>query len=44
MTEQLCYIEEYRLQVGCEEERDPTSEQAAEECSERFSAKLLPLL
>lgn len=41
---QLCHIEEYRLQVGCEEGRELTSEKAAEECIERFSAQFLPLL
>ena len=43
MVEQLCYIEEYRLQVGRDEGRALSSEQAAEEWLERFSARF-PLL
>lgn len=37
MVEQLCYIEDYRRQVECEEGRHLTSEQAAEEWIERFA-------
>ncbi|MCG6966841.1 MAG: PilZ domain-containing protein [Chromatiaceae bacterium] len=37
MVEQLCYIEEYRLQVAREEGRRLSSEQAAEEWIERFA-------
>lgn len=37
MVEQLCYIEDYRLQVAREEGRELTSEQAAEEWIERFA-------
>lgn len=44
MVEQLCYIEDYRLQVGREEGRELSSEQAAEEWIERFSAEFPPLL
>lgn len=43
MVEQLCYIEEYRLQVGRDEGRALSSEQAAGEWLERFSAQF-PLL
>lgn len=44
IVEQLCYIEDYRLQVGREEGRELDSEQAAEEWIERFSAQFPPLL
>ena len=43
MVEQLCYIEDYRLQVGRDEGRALSSEQAAEEWLERFSARFPPL-
>ena len=37
MVEQLCYIEDYRLQVQREEGRELDSEQAAEEWIARFA-------
>lgn len=37
MVEQLCHIEDYRLQIEREEGRRLTSEQAAEEWIERFA-------
>jgi hypothetical protein len=37
MVEQLCYIEDYRLQVEREQGRQLTSEQAAKEWIERFA-------
>lgn len=37
MVEQLCYIEDYRLQVAREEGRSLSSEQAAEEWITRFA-------
>jgi len=37
MVEQLCYIEDYRLQVETEEGRRLSSEQAAREWVERFA-------
>jgi len=37
MVEQLCYIEDYRLQVETEERRRLSSEQAAQEWIERFA-------
>ncbi len=37
MVEQLCYIEDYRMQVAREEGRQLSSEQAAQEWIERFA-------
>lgn len=44
MVEQLCYIEDYRLQVEREEGRRLSSEQAAEEWVEHFSRSFPQLL
>jgi len=43
MIEQLCYIEDFRLQVGREEGRELSREQAAEEWVARFSARFPPI-
>lgn len=39
MVEQLCYIEDYRMQVEREQGRRLTSEQAAQEWIERFAGQ-----
>ncbi len=43
MVEQICHIEEYRKQVERREQRRLTSEQAAMEWIEKFSAEFPPL-